>query len=153
VTDEIDIAALAVPPARRPPDPPKRPRVRKPLAEAHRRASIANVRRGAAVASANRGVTMWHHFAIALDDGEWRTTREVWKRMPPIAIRKLASIAGLMVRCGLLERMPTGAPERTSTVNEASGETLWWIPARWLYRLTEKGRAYAREGRLRKLLE
>lgn len=147
----IDLAALAVPPAAKPKgDISTAPKKRKAWVrtEEHKVQLRANLAKASAVESARRGVTRWHRITMAMADGEWRTTREVWKLLPRVPLDPLSGILTLMMRYGLVERKPI--PNARPRYKRGK---CWWNPGKWYWRITPKGREHAREGRLRRLLE
>jgi hypothetical protein len=162
MAEEIDLEALAVP-RRAKPKGDISPKQRVPYGEGYRSRFTAAERRArrlpldrakAERMNAARGVTLWHKITMAVAPGEWFTTVGVWKRIPGFRKSRISNCLALMLKWGIVERERIeGVPDVHWTINKASGKRMGWKRARWLYRLTGKGLAHAREGRLRAMLE
>lgn len=100
--------------------------------------------------NARRGFTWWHRIALVLADGEWRTSKEIWKLLPPFPLRNMSARLECMLKAGVVERRATGA-EPIWTVHFKTGKRMKWNKAKWEYRILN--RDYVREAKRRMVLE
>lgn len=155
-----DFAALSIAPTdsagKKPPKPKRAGRVYKPRCslEERRAKAIANGMAGLRLAWAKRGVTRWHKIAMAMPEGEWLLSRDVWARLPGergLARQAVAAVLVKMAVAGDVERkpLPGRAPAGLYRVEMPDGRVFFSASPQWLYRITPKGLEKAEEGRQR----
>lgn len=166
----IDIARFSIAPVSQDRDTPKEaPRwtlaggraSRSVCTPAQRRAiTAATGRRMIGAVHARRGVTLWHKAAIALEQieaetpGVWSTAREVWahiRKAKGVSPGKVNVALQGMARCGRAERrvLPGYVEDPGAWRPGHNGGGYWWRKPKFVYRLTDAGRASAAEGRRR----
>jgi len=155
-----DFAKLSIAPAdsasKKPPKPKRRhkPYVPRCPPEERKAKAIANGLAGLAIVHANRGVTRWHEVAMAMPEGQWLMSRDVWALVPRQRVSRhmVASVLARMAESGDVERKPL--PDRASAglykIAMPDGRVFFAASPQWIYRVTGKGLEKAREGRRRR---